>query len=164
LQLVPELLESVRRGKREERFAGTGDQPNFFRKPFGPGWALVGDARYQKDAIGAQGISDAFRDVELLTDALDAGFSGTKPLNDALAEYEKKRNETVQPMYEFNCEMASLDPPPPERQQLFAALRENQSETNRRNTCRSRTGHGILRSGEYSTYNGCCIWLADRLR
>jgi 2-polyprenyl-6-methoxyphenol hydroxylase-like FAD-dependent oxidoreductase len=131
LQLVPELLESVRRGKREERFAGTGDQPNFFRKPFGPGWALVGDARYQKDAIGAQGISDAFRDVELLTDALDAGFSGTKPLNDALAEYEKKRNETVQAMYEFNCEMASLDPPPPERQQLFAALRENQSETNR---------------------------------
>jgi 2-polyprenyl-6-methoxyphenol hydroxylase-like FAD-dependent oxidoreductase len=38
--------------------------PNFFRKPFGCGWALVGDAAYNKDPITAQGITDAFREVE----------------------------------------------------------------------------------------------------
>src|SRR3712207_9569636 len=38
------------------------DLPNFFRKPHGSGWALVGDAGYHKDPYGAQGISDAFRD------------------------------------------------------------------------------------------------------
>ena len=42
--------------------------PNYFRKPFGPGWALVGDAGYNKDFITAQGIQDAFRDAELCAD------------------------------------------------------------------------------------------------
>ena len=52
---------------REERFIGAA-VPNFFRKPYGPGWALVGDAGYNKDPITAQGISDAFRDAELCAD------------------------------------------------------------------------------------------------
>ena len=30
---------------------------------YGAGWALVGDAGYNKDSITAQGISDAFRDA-----------------------------------------------------------------------------------------------------
>ena len=29
--------------------------PNFFRKPYGPGWALVGDAGYNRDFITARG-------------------------------------------------------------------------------------------------------------
>ena len=44
-----------------------------FRKPHGPGWALVGDAGYFKDPFAAHGISDAFRDAELLTDATISG-------------------------------------------------------------------------------------------
>ena len=34
-------------------------------------------------------------------------------------------------MYEFTCQLATLEPPPPLMQRLFAALHENQSETNR---------------------------------
>jgi flavin-dependent dehydrogenase len=131
LELVPELAEMVRDGKREERYFGTGDVPNFFRRPFGPGWALVGDAGYHKDPIGAQGISDAFRDAERLTDALDEGFSGRRPLDEALADYERKRNEEVTPMYHLNCDLASHEPPPPEMRQLFAALPGNQPDTDR---------------------------------
>ena len=52
--------------------------PNYFRKPYGPGWALVGDAGYNKDFITAQGISDAFRDAELCATAIDDAFSGTR--------------------------------------------------------------------------------------
>jgi flavin-dependent dehydrogenase len=126
------LAERVRSGKREERFAGTADTANFFRKPYGPGWALVGDAGYHKDPATAQGISDSFRDAELLTEAVDAGFSERQPLVDALAEYEQKRNATVLPMYEFTCQLANLaEPPSPEMQQLLAALCGNQTETNR---------------------------------
>ena len=55
----------LRGAKREAPFAGAA-VPNFFRKPYGPGWALVGDAGYNKDPITAQGITDAFRDAELL--------------------------------------------------------------------------------------------------
>lgn len=40
LEMVPTLAERVRNGERNERFRGTADLPNFFRKPFGPGWAL----------------------------------------------------------------------------------------------------------------------------
>src|SRR5207302_7501679 len=42
IAVVPALAERVRRGKREERFVGTADVPNFYRRPSGPGWALAG--------------------------------------------------------------------------------------------------------------------------
>ncbi len=131
LDLAPQLAERVRNGKRSERFYGTADLPFFFRKPYGPGWALVGDAGYHKDPITAQGISDAFRDAELVAEAIDAGLSGKRPLEEALADYERRRNEAVMPMYEFTHQLANLSPPPPEMQQLFAALRHNQEQTNR---------------------------------
>jgi len=35
------------------------------------------------------------------------------------------------PMYHLTCQLASLTPPPPEIQQLFAALRGNQAEIDR---------------------------------
>jgi len=125
------LVERVRHSRQVERFKGTADVPNFFRKPYGAGWALVGDAGYHKDPATAQGISDSFRDAELLTEAIDAGFSARQPLDEALAEYEQQRNAAVLPMYEFTCELATLDPPSAEQMQLLAALRGNQAETNR---------------------------------
>ena len=53
-----------------EKWYGTAGVPNFFRQPYGAGWALVGDAGYFKDPITTHGMSDAFRDGELLADAL----------------------------------------------------------------------------------------------
>lgn len=117
LDEVPLLAERVRAGRREERWYGTADLPNFFRRPYGPGWALVGDAGYHKDPILAQGISDAFRDAELLTEAIDAGFSGRAPVDDTLAAYEQQRNAAALPGYEANCASAALMPPP---QEVFA--------------------------------------------
>jgi flavin-dependent dehydrogenase len=131
LELAPELAGRVRRGKREERFYGTPAAPNFFRKPFGRGWALVGDAGYHKDPITAQGISDAFRDAELLAESIDEGFSGRRTLEEALGAYQRQRDEAVMPMYGFTCQLAELEPPPPEMQQLFSALRTNQEQANR---------------------------------
>src|SRR5581483_7646777 len=108
LELAPGLAERVRGGRREERFLGTADLPNFFRKPYGPGWALVGDAGYHKDPHTGEGITDAFRDAELLADAIDAGLAGRQPLDEALADYERRRNAVAMPLYELTCELASL--------------------------------------------------------
>jgi 2-polyprenyl-6-methoxyphenol hydroxylase-like FAD-dependent oxidoreductase len=105
--------------------------PNFFRKPFGKGWALVGDAGYHKDYFTAQGITDAFRDAGLLAEAIDAGLSGHRELQEALADYERQRNAAVMPMYELTCQRAALGPLPPDMQHLFAAPQRNQTETNR---------------------------------
>jgi flavin-dependent dehydrogenase len=131
LEQAPAFAERVRHGKREERFNGTADMLNYFRKPFGPGWALVGDAGYHKDSITAQGITDAFRDAELLADAVDASFSGGRAFEDAMTQYEQQRNQAAMALYDLTCQFAMLAPPPPEMQQLFAALRGNQAATDR---------------------------------
>lgn len=123
---VPELAERVRAGKREERWYGTADLENFFCKPSGPGWALVGDAGYHKDPMTAQGISDAFRDAELLAGAIDAGSSGRESLEDALAAYERTRNEIALPGYEANCAAAAFTPLPPAAFAQRVALRAAQ--------------------------------------
>jgi flavin-dependent dehydrogenase len=127
---APDLAERLRNGHREERFVG-GVVPNYFRKPFGPGWALVGDAGYLKDPCTAEGITDAFHGAELLADAIDSGLGGRRPLNAALEEYERQRNEAAFPLYEFTCQLATLAPPPPEMQRLLRALKGNQKQTNR---------------------------------
>ena len=127
---APGLFERMHEGRREERFVG-GVVPNYFRKPFGPGWALVGDAGYLKDPCTAEGITDAFHSAELVANAVDSGLSGRQSLDQALEAYEQKRNESAFPLYEFTCQLATLAPPPPEMQKLLAALNGNQEQTNR---------------------------------
>jgi 2-polyprenyl-6-methoxyphenol hydroxylase-like FAD-dependent oxidoreductase len=130
LESTPSVADRLQRAKREEKWYGTAGVPNYFRRPFGPGWALVGDAGYNKDPITAQGISDAFIDADGLAIALDDGWSGRRALDDALADHQANRDRRVKPMYDFTCQMATLEPPPPHMQQLFAALRGNQEATN----------------------------------
>jgi 2-polyprenyl-6-methoxyphenol hydroxylase-like FAD-dependent oxidoreductase len=91
----------------------------------------VGDAGYAKDPITAQGISDAFVDAESLAEALDLGFSGTRPLAAVLAEHHANRDERVKPMYDFTGELATLAPPPPPMRQLFEALHGDREATSR---------------------------------
>jgi flavin-dependent dehydrogenase len=131
LALAPPLAERLATGERADRFYGIGDLPFYYRKPYGPGWALVGDAGYHKDPITAQGITDAFRDSDLLAHVLHAGFTGAQPLEDALAEYERRRNEETRGLYGLTQEFASLAPPSPEQQALFGALRTSPEDTNR---------------------------------
>ena len=99
--------------------------PNYFRKPYGPGWALVGDAGYNKDPITAQGISDAFRDAEACAGALDDAFSGRRAFDDAMGEYQRGRDEHALPIYEFTTQLATLAPPPAEVAQLLHAVSGN---------------------------------------
>ena len=124
LELAPDFAARVRGAKREERFAG-GSVPNFFRKPFGPGWALVGDAGYNKDPITAQGISDAFSDAERCSTALDEAFSGRGSFDETMSAYQRARDAHALPIYEFTTQLATLELPPPEMQQLLGAVYGN---------------------------------------
>jgi 2-polyprenyl-6-methoxyphenol hydroxylase-like FAD-dependent oxidoreductase len=121
IALVPQFAERLRSAKRQTHFTGA-IVPNYFRKPYGPGWALVGDAGYIKDPITAQGISDAFHDAERCADALDAWLAGKRAFDDALGDYQRACDQHALPMYEFTCELAKLEPPPPEMQQLLASI------------------------------------------
>jgi len=126
LELAPEVADRVRQATREEGFAG-GAAPNYFCKPYGPGWALVGDAGYSKDSITAQGISDGFRDAERLAGALADVFEHSRPFEQAMAAYQRDRDVHALPIYEFTAQLATLEGPPPEMQQLLAAVRGQQA-------------------------------------
>lgn len=124
-ELAPSFADRLSSARLEGRVAGA-PTPNFFRKPYGPGWVLVGDAGYIKDPITAQGINDAFRDAEQCALGLDQVFTGTRSLDEAMSDYQRDRDTRVLPMYEFTCQLAKLEPPPPDMQRLFGAIRRNQ--------------------------------------
>lgn len=120
LDTAPELAERVRAAKREERFVGAA-VPGYFRRPYGRGWVLVGDAGYNKDYITAQGISDAFWDAESCADALHQAFSGARPFEEAMEAWRVARDARAKAMYELTSDFASLEPPPPDLQHVLAA-------------------------------------------
>ena len=124
--LAPEFAERIRGATREARFAGTA-VPNYFRKPYGPGWALVGDAGYNKDFITAQGITRRVPRRRAVRRPRSTSRSPVlAPFDDAMGEYQSTRDEHVLPMFEFTCQLATLEPPPPEMQQLLGAVHGNQ--------------------------------------
>ena len=131
VDLVPELSERVRGGQREERMLGATQLPNFLRRPGGPGWALVGDAGCHKDPYSALGVCDAFRDAELLAEALGDVFAGRSLEAEALARYEQRRNEATLEDYRINLAQAALDPPTAEVLEQRASVRADQEAMNR---------------------------------
>lgn len=128
--VAPELADQLGDARREERWIGTAI-PSFFRRPHGPGWALVGDAGYVLDPCTAQGITDAFAHAELVAEAVHDGLTGRRDLAGALADYEQERNAAVLPMYEFTYAQAGLEPPPPEVEGLLTAMRGDAELTSR---------------------------------
>ena len=88
----------------------------------GPGWALLGDAGYHKDPITAQGMTDALLHAELLATAVLEGMSGRRPLDAALLDYGRRRDEEAQPMHALTADLARLAPPPPTMMALLERI------------------------------------------
>jgi len=88
----PDLADRVSAGARVTKFRGTKGLPGFIRQPWGPGWALVGDAGYTKDPISAHGISDALRDAELCARAVDRAIRQPEESVEAMNEYRRTRD------------------------------------------------------------------------
>jgi 2-polyprenyl-6-methoxyphenol hydroxylase-like FAD-dependent oxidoreductase len=131
LDLCGDLGERVRGGRRAERLRATPDLPGAFRVPYGPGWALVGDAGVVMDPVSAQGIGNALRDAELLADAIVAGLAGGRPADAHLAGYHRRRDAAVRPMYDLTAGLAALEPVRPAQRYVLASLRDRPAETDR---------------------------------
>jgi 2-polyprenyl-6-methoxyphenol hydroxylase-like FAD-dependent oxidoreductase len=110
IRSFPELADRMAGAKVEEPYKGLADVPNFYRQSHGPGWALAGDAGYYKDPVSAQGISDAFRDADELSEAIDRGLSGREDLETALAGAQRTRDEYTAPSYEWTLTATSFAP------------------------------------------------------
>ena len=101
-QISPSLAERLRDSVRVEPVRGFAGHRGFIRRGSGPGWALVGDAGYFKDPSTAHGITDAFRDAELLARAVMRGTSA------AFVEYEATRFDLSRMLFQVTDEIASL--------------------------------------------------------
>jgi 2-polyprenyl-6-methoxyphenol hydroxylase-like FAD-dependent oxidoreductase len=111
----------VAQAERTEKIFGQAPHKSFYRKPYGAGWALVGDAGYYRDPLLGQGINDAFRDADNLSAALADVFSGAKGWDAALGEYEATRNGATQMIYGLTNLLCQDLNPSPEIMQMMAA-------------------------------------------
>ena len=100
-QAAPALAAQVATAG-QARLAGFAGHAGFFRRSWGPGWALVGDAGYFKDPLTAHGITDALRDAESLAAAIDEGSDL------ALAHYQAQRDEASLELFETTDAIASF--------------------------------------------------------
>ena len=109
---APQLAGRLRHARRTSPVRGMLRQPNQVRQAFGPGWALVGDAGYHRDAVTAHGISDAFRDAGFLAAALDQVLSAGAEESLALASYQQQRDQALREIFDITCRLAAYPPVP----------------------------------------------------
>jgi 2-polyprenyl-6-methoxyphenol hydroxylase-like FAD-dependent oxidoreductase len=73
-------------------------RPAHLRDAGGPGWALVGDAGCWKDPLSTHGMTEAFRDAELLCRAVTAAPRPGPAQRRALAGYQRERDRLSVPL------------------------------------------------------------------
>jgi flavin-dependent dehydrogenase len=108
LRSFPAVADALASATHEGPLRGMLDMPAFFRRSYGPGWALAGDAAHHKDPIMARGITDAFRDAELLSQAVATGIGGETDLLPALARYHAQRELQSRQVNTLNHRLAEL--------------------------------------------------------
>jgi flavin-dependent dehydrogenase len=99
-KVSPSLAARIAQGHITSRVRGAARLPNHLRQAAGPGWALVGDAGYHRDPVSGHGITDAFRDAELLARHIDDP-----------AEYQRRRDAAVEEIFAITQQMARFPEP-----------------------------------------------------
>ncbi len=126
---APALAERLAGGNRVTPFKGTSKLPNFYRRSFGAGWALVGDAAYHRDPLAGMGIGDAFLSAQLLADALIDGLE-TDGLDAALCAYQATFREKTMPVFDYTVKAAGLKEPA-SAMPVYAKIAQSAEETAR---------------------------------
>lgn len=128
IALAPDLTRRLDVARQASRFRGTSKLPNFYRRSFGKGWALVGDAAYHRDPLPGMGIGDAFLGAELLASTLHAGLTGNVDLDAGLADYQSAFRAGTMRVFEYTLRAAGLKDPAPTIP-LYSKVAQSQEET-----------------------------------
>jgi 2-polyprenyl-6-methoxyphenol hydroxylase-like FAD-dependent oxidoreductase len=109
---APALARRLTQARQISPVRGTLRSPNVLRRPYGHGWALVGDAAYHRDAVSAHGLSDAYRDAELLAVALDRALRGDTDELSALCGYQRSRDHALREIFDITSALSTYPPVP----------------------------------------------------
>jgi len=101
-ELAPELADRAAAGERLEPYRGTRELPFHRRQPFGPGWALIGDAGAQIDSTLGLGMTKAFAEVDQMAIALGIALSGQQPFAQIMRQYQQARDQSQDLFYQQN--------------------------------------------------------------
>lgn len=127
----PGIAERVAAAESAEKLRGFPGVVSYLRRSSGPGWALVGDAAYFKDPITAHGLSDAMRDAEILTRAIEIALTDPDRETEALQDYESTRDELSHDLFEATDRIARYDWTLAEVRQLHRDLSRSMKAENK---------------------------------
>jgi flavin-dependent dehydrogenase len=118
---LPDMARRMQNADIEGKVIGVKGIDNYFRKPYGPGWALTGDAGYLKDPSTGLGIGDALAQAFMLAEALGAWFDGAD-WGATMSAFQQKRDQTMKPMYDTTLEFTRMRDIGPAEQNLLKAV------------------------------------------
>jgi flavin-dependent dehydrogenase len=121
---LPYMASRLENATLQDRIFGTRGVPNRFRKPYGPGWVLTGDAGHVKDSSTGFGIRDALLQSFLLSDLLDAVLNGAD-WELKLSEFESTRDRIMKSSYQSTIAATQLQDLPPAELNWFRGILAN---------------------------------------
>jgi flavin-dependent dehydrogenase len=116
---VAQLLANA---ERASKFRGLTRFEGFFREASGPGWVLTGDAGHFKDPGPGQGISDALRQAEALSQAIVRGMGSAPRLDRELRRWWRWRDRDAFQHYWFAFDVGRAGPISPVRLEIMRQL------------------------------------------
>jgi len=87
LEALPYLAPRLRKAEITTEIRGAGNIPCYQRIPYGPGWALVGDAHQIMDPWSGMGIDHATTHADFLADSLHRWLKEDTSWETAMNEY-----------------------------------------------------------------------------
>jgi 2-polyprenyl-6-methoxyphenol hydroxylase-like FAD-dependent oxidoreductase len=108
---LPGMAKRMRNAQLDGKIHGARGIDNYLRKPYGPGWALTGDAGYLKDPSTGLGISDALQYAFRLASALDQTLNGAD-WEATMSAFHQARDASALPMYRWTLGATTLPDAP----------------------------------------------------
>lgn len=121
---LPGMAARMTHAQLTGKLQGVRSVDNYLRKPYGPGWALAGDAGYLKDPSTGLGIGDALYYAFGLADALDSALNGAD-WEASMSAYQRARDESALPIYRWTLGATKLRDTPTSSIAWIQALMAN---------------------------------------
>ena len=114
LRRHPLYQQQLGDGVRVSPVGGATNLAMYKRTPYGPGWALTGDAGYHLDPLAARGTTAAVLSADLLAGAIQAHLGGEESEEQAFGRFHAERDAQLQKEWDVTYP-AIVRPAPTER-------------------------------------------------